>query len=94
MEQTRKNFSILKDSCTMTDAFKNFKNRCAALPSPFEGAKKIQEVFPEIADAVLKNGADGLAGFALLPGTVKNPKLEILLDGMKILTTITNMYSK
>ncbi len=75
MEQTRKNFSILKDSCTMTDAFKNFKNRCAALPSPFEGAKKIQEVFPEIADAVLKNGADGLAGFALLPGNSEKSQI-------------------
>lgn len=75
MEQTRKNSSILKDSCTMTEAFENFKSRCSALPSPFEGAEKIQNVFPELADAVLKNGSDGLAGFALLPGNSEKSQI-------------------
>ena len=68
MELTKNHSAILKDSCTMTEAFENFKRRCAALPSPFESAQKIRETFPEIADAVLKDGADSFSGLALLPG--------------------------
>lgn len=75
MEQTQKNLSILKHPYTMADAFENFRQRCAALPSPFQSAEKIREVFPELADSVLKDGADSLAGFALLPGNSEKSQI-------------------
>ena len=68
MEPNQNQSSILGKSFTMAEAFENFKRRCAALPSPFERAQQIRKAFPEIADAVLKDGKDSFLGFARLPG--------------------------
>lgn len=68
MESNRKISSILREGCTMAEAFDNFKRRCGALPSPFDNAEKIRKAFPQITDAVLKEGADSFRGLVLLPG--------------------------
>lgn len=69
MESTSTPSSVLRASCSMAEAFDHFKQRCAALPSPFENAKRIQEAFPQLADRVLRDGADSFRGLAVLPGS-------------------------
>lgn len=75
MEPNQNQSSILGKSFTMAEAFENFKRRCAALPSPFERAQQIRKAFPEIADAVLKDGKDSFLGFARLPGNSEKTQM-------------------
>lgn len=60
--------NILKDSLTIDQAYRQFRERVRSGPSPFQRAQVIQKAFPQIADLVLRQAREAEASFVLLPG--------------------------